>query len=67
MLELSTAGDGSRLRLVAHHMDAEREWAYDHDSHVGRLARGLDVGPTRGWLIVEIRRDLAKTYPWSKK
>ncbi len=44
MLEWSTSGDGPRFGLIVHHTDAEREWAYDRDSAVGRLNRGLDEG-----------------------
>ena len=48
MLEWSTAGHGPRLGLIVHHTDAAREWAYDRDSAVGRLNRGLAEGPERG-------------------
>ena len=51
MLEWTTAGPGLRFGLLVHHTDAEREWAYDRESHIGRLARGLDEGPRRGWTI----------------
>jgi phosphoglycolate phosphatase-like HAD superfamily hydrolase len=57
MLEWATAGDGPRLGLIVHHTDAAREWAYDRGSHVGRLERGLDEGPERGWLIVDMVSD----------
>ena len=63
MLEWSTAGEGSRFGLIVHHTDAEREWAYDRNSDVGRLNRGLDEGPGRGWLIVDIKTDWARVYP----
>ena len=42
MIEWTTAGAGARLGILVHHTDAEREWAYDRDSHIGRLVRGLD-------------------------
>ena len=28
--------------------DAEREWAYDRQSHVGKLDKALDEAPKRG-------------------
>lgn len=62
MLEWSTAGDGPRLGLLIHHTDDEREYAYDRDSHVGRLADGLDRGPDLGWLIVDMARDWQRIY-----
>ena len=36
MLQWTAAGEGARFCLYVHHTDAEREWAYDRDSHVGR-------------------------------
>ncbi|MEO0624885.1 MAG: HAD family hydrolase [Pseudomonadota bacterium] len=63
MLEWTTSGDGSRFGLLIHHTDAEREWAYDRDSHVGKLERGLDEGPERGWLIVDMAADWAQVWP----
>ena len=57
MLEWTTAGTGTRLGLLVHHDDAEREVAYDRDSPVGKLAKGLDEGPARGWLIVSMKDD----------
>ncbi len=57
MLEWVTAGPGPRLGLLVHHDDAEREYAYDRKSHIGRLDRGLDEGPRRGWTLVSIKRD----------
>ncbi len=63
MLEWTMAGAGPRFGLLIHHTDAEREWAYDRDSHVGKLARGLDEADQRGWLIVDMKRDWKTVYP----
>jgi phosphoserine phosphatase len=63
MLEWVTAGPGPRLGLFIHHDDAEREFAYDRKSHIGRLDRGLDEGPRRGWTIASIRSDWKTVYP----
>ncbi len=62
MLEWTTAGKGARFGLLVHHTDAEREWAYDRDSHIGKLARGLDEGPKRGWTIVNMKDDWARVF-----
>jgi hypothetical protein len=67
MLEWTTAGAGPRLGLLVHHTDAQREWAYDRDSHVGRLARGLDEGPRRGWTIVNMKDDWNVIFPFEKR
>lgn len=63
MLEWATAGDGPRLGILIHHTDAAREWAYDRDSHIGTLKRGLDEAPTRGWILVDMQRDWRAIYP----
>lgn len=63
MLEWTTAGDGARFGLLVHHTDAEREWAYDRESHVGKLDKGLDEGPERGWTIVDMKGDWSRVYP----
>jgi hypothetical protein len=63
MLEWSTAGDGPRFGLIVHHTDAVREWAYDRESHIGRLDRGLDEAASRGWLLVDMAKDWATVYP----
>ena len=63
MLEWTTGGEGLRFGLLVHHDDADREYAYDRDSHVGRLARGLDEGPSRGWTIVSMKNDWKVIHP----
>ena len=39
MLEWTTSAKGPRLGVIVHHTDAEREWAYDRDSHRTTRAR----------------------------
>jgi phosphoserine phosphatase len=63
MLEWTTAGDGARLGVYIHHTDAEREWAYDRDSHVGRLDRGLDEAKERGWVVVSMKDAWGRVFP----
>jgi phosphoglycolate phosphatase-like HAD superfamily hydrolase len=67
MLEWATAGTGLRFGLLVHHTDDKREWAYDRNSHVGKLDRGLDEGPHRGWTIVSLRDDWRVIFPFEKK
>jgi phosphoglycolate phosphatase-like HAD superfamily hydrolase len=63
MLEWVTSGPGPRLGVLVHHDDAEREVAYDRKSSIGRLARGLDEAPARGWTIVGMKRDWKEVFP----
>ena len=67
MLEWTTAGKGLRLGLLVHHTDDKREWAYDRDSHIGRLDRGIDEGPRLGWIIVNMRDDWRVIFPFENK
>ena len=57
MLEWTTSGEGPRFGLIVHHDDAEREWAYDRESHIGKLDKGLDEGAKRGWSVVSMKDD----------
>ncbi|MEQ8651813.1 MAG: HAD family hydrolase [Kiloniellales bacterium] len=66
MLQWSTAGDGPRFGLIVHHDDGEREWAYDRDSAIGRLDKAMDLAPKEGWLLVSMKDDWAKVFPWQK-
>lgn len=63
MLEWTTSGDGRRLGLLVHHDDAEREVAYDRKSAIGKLDRGLDEAPERGWVIVSMKDDWTRIFP----
>jgi len=62
MLEYASDGSGPRLALILHHDDADREWAYDRDSHVGRLDRGLDEARARGWTVVSMKNDFERVF-----
>jgi len=57
MLQWTAAGAGARLALVVHHTDAEREWAYDRTSHIGKLDKALDEAKARGWTVVDMKTD----------
>ena len=57
MLEWTTSGPGARFGLIVHHTDAEREWAYDRESHIGKLDKGLDEAATKGWTVTDMKSD----------
>jgi phosphoserine phosphatase len=52
-----------RMGVIVHHTDADREWAYDRDSHIGQLNQALDEAPQRGWLVVDMKNDWRVIYP----
>lgn len=57
MLRWTTAGDGPRFGLIVHHDDAEREYAYDRNSQIGKLSKALEEAPTRSWTVVSMKGD----------
>ena len=58
MLEWTTTGSsGARLGLLLHHDDAEREYAYDRETSMGKLDRALDAAGPSGWLVVSMKND----------
>ncbi len=63
MLRYVTEGPGRRLAMIVHHDDAAREYAYDRESHVGRLDRALNEAPARGWQVISMRDDWSRIFP----
>ncbi len=63
MLQWTAAGAGPRFCLYVHHDDATREWAYDRESHVGRLDKGLEEAKAKGWTVVSMKGDWKKIFP----
>jgi len=66
MLEWSTAGEGARLGVIVHHTDGAREYAYDRDSHIGRLEKGLDQAGDKGWVVVDMKDDWNRVFPFEQ-
>jgi phosphoglycolate phosphatase-like HAD superfamily hydrolase len=66
MLQWTKAGASPRFGLIVHHTDADREWAYDRDSHIGRLDKALDEASKRGWAVVDMKKDWKVIYPFQK-
>jgi hypothetical protein len=67
MLQWTAAGAGPRLCVYVHHTDAEREWAYDRQSHVGKLDEGLDEARAKGWTVVDMKTDWRRIYPFEAR
>ena len=66
MLEWTAAGAGLRFMGIVHHTDAEREWAYDRQSSIGKLDKALDAALARRWVIADMKRDWKRIYPFDK-
>lgn len=67
MLQWTCAGDGTRFCVFVRHTDAEREWAYDRESHIGKLDKGLDQAHEDGWTVVNMKNDWKTIFPDSPR
>jgi haloacid dehalogenase-like hydrolase len=67
MLQWTTDGTGLRLGVLVHHTDAGREWAYDRESHIGRLDQGLDEAKAKGWTVLSMKDDWKRIFPFENK
>jgi hypothetical protein len=66
MLQWTAAGPGQRLMGIVHHTDADREWAYDRQSQIGKLDKALDEALAKGWTVVDMKKDWKRIYPFDK-
>jgi phosphoserine phosphatase len=62
MLQWTTMANGRRFGLIVHHTDAEREYAYDRDTHFGRLDKALDAAASNKWTVVDMKRDWKRIF-----
>jgi phosphoglycolate phosphatase-like HAD superfamily hydrolase len=66
MLQFTADGPGPRLMLLLHHDDAQREYAYDRESKVGRLDKAWDEAAKRGWTVVSMKDDFKTIFAFEK-
>ena len=66
MLQWTAAGAGPRFCLYVHHTDADREWAYDRASNIGRLDKGLDEAQAKGWTVVDMKADWKSVFAFEQ-
>ena len=68
MLQTATNSPDSpkykRLAAFVWHTDAVREYAYDRNTHVGRLNDGLDLAPKLGWTLIDMKKDWKVIFPY---
>jgi len=63
MLQWTAAHPGARFMGIVHHTDAEREYAYDRNSRIGKLDKALDEARKRGWTVVDMKADWKTVFP----
>ncbi|HSH19227.1 MAG TPA: hypothetical protein VLA03_02165, partial [Draconibacterium sp.] len=66
MMQWTASGKGKRFMLYLHHTDDVREWAYDRESHIGKLDKGLDEANEKGWTVINMKQDWKVIYPFEQ-
>ena len=66
MMQYTASNSYKSFMLYVHHTDEVREWAYDRDSHIGRLDKGLDQAINDGWTVIDMKNDWKIIYPFEK-
>jgi hypothetical protein len=59
-------GPGQRLMLIVHHDDAGREFAYDRQSHIGKLDKAWDEAKARNWIVVSMKSDWKRIFAFDQ-
>ena len=68
MLEYTGTGNGVRLKMLVHHDDAAREYAYGPagglpDTKVGTFTQALmDEAKARGWTVISMKSDWKRVF-----
>jgi hypothetical protein len=52
---------------LVHHTDAEREWAYDRTSNIGKLDKALDEANAKGWIVVDMKKDWKRVFSFQSE
>jgi hypothetical protein len=72
MLEWTGAGQGSRLKMLVLHDDAEREYAYGPagglpETKVGRFSEALFAeAQNKGWVVISMKKDWKVVFPFER-
>lgn len=64
MMQWAASNKYKSFMLYVHHTDSIREWAYDRESHIGRLDKGLDQATSDGWTVIDMEKDWKVIYPF---
>ena len=64
MMQWTASNSHKSFMLYLHHTDADREWAYDRESHIGKLDKGLDQAIKDGWTVIDMKKDWKVIYPF---
>lgn len=62
MLQWTSAGEKPNMCILIHHTDSIREFAYDRNSAIGKLDKGLDDAAKNNWIIVDMQKDWKQVF-----
>jgi phosphoserine phosphatase len=62
MLQWTDSNQLPSLQVYVHHTDSVREYAYDRNSSIGRLDKGLDEARDKGWVLIDMKDDWNQIY-----
>lgn len=66
MLQFTSTNTLPHMEIIVHHTDSTREYAYDRGSPIGKLEKGLDDASKYGWVLVDMRNDWKRIYPFNQ-
>lgn len=66
MLQWTMAGEGPHFAGLVHHTDAEREYAYDRQSRIGKLDKALDEAASKNWAVIDMKKDWTTIFPQTR-
>ncbi len=62
MLQWTASNARPHFMALVHHTDAEREFAYDRQSKIGKLDKALDDANAKGWTVVDMKQDWNRVF-----
>ena len=66
MMQYNSGSPYKSLCILLHHTDDVREYAYDKKTLSGHLETALDEAHTKGWMVVDMKRDFRKIFAFEK-
>jgi phosphoglycolate phosphatase-like HAD superfamily hydrolase len=66
MMQYTSTGTGPRFGMFVHHTDSLREFYYGDGPGLAQLKKGLEDAPKYHWVIVDMKNDWKKIYPFDK-
>jgi phosphoglycolate phosphatase-like HAD superfamily hydrolase len=66
MMQYTAGSKYKPMNVLLYHTDAEREYQYDLKTLSGHLEKALVEARARGWLVVDMKSDFRRIFPFEK-